>query len=139
MPPEPETGSEAPDPAGPADPNHRPVPSDDARNLAMLSHLVGAVPVVGVLAALLIWLLRKDAEPFVDAHGKEALNFQLTLAGLYVVLFALSVITFGYLAIVIRPLGFLLWLASLGLIALAARAAKGGQSHLYPITLRPLQ
>jgi uncharacterized Tic20 family protein len=30
-----------------------------------------------VLVPLVIWLAERDRDPFVDEHGKEAVNFQL--------------------------------------------------------------
>ena len=122
-------------PAGESEP--APV-GDVSRNRALLGHLVGAVPVVGVLAAISLWLHAAE-DDFAEPHAKEALNFQLTLAGAYLLLFVISWLSFGYLTPIVRPIMFLLWLASLGLIALAVRAVAAGRSHLYPIALRPLR
>ena len=69
--------------------------SKDACTMAMLAHLLGGL--FCIPGPLIIWLLKKDTEPFVDDQAKEALNFQLTilighfvaagLAGLTCVLF----------------------------------------------------
>ena len=105
----------------------------------MLVHLVGAVPVIGVLAAIVVWVMGKDEQPLVEANGKAAINFQLTLAGAYFALVILEGISFGVLAVVTRPVGFLLWLAALALVTLAARAAATGELYAYPLALRPLR
>lgn len=128
-------GTTPPDPPTRERPGPAPPPDDEARTLARLVHLVGAVPVAGVFAAMLIWLVRKDDDPFVEAHAKEALNFQMTLAGFYFALFVLELISFGYLAVVVRPVMVLTWLASLGLIALAVRAVAAGRAARYPVAL----
>ncbi len=52
-------------------------PGTDSRNLALLSHLLGLF--TGFLGPLIIWLVKKDQDPFVDDQGKEALNFQITM------------------------------------------------------------
>src|SRR5438874_10498659 len=40
-----------------------------------------------VVPALVMWLIKRDRSPFVDDHGREAVNFQISL-----VLYALVVI-----------------------------------------------
>ena len=50
--------------------------SRDARNMAMLCHLLG---VVGFFAPLLIWLIERDKHRFVDEHGRQAMNYQISL------------------------------------------------------------
>ena len=38
------------------------------------------IPAAGhVLGPLLVWLLKRDESPEIDAHGKESLNFQLSM------------------------------------------------------------
>ena len=51
--------------------------SKDSCTMGMLAHLLGAL--FGFLGPLIIWLVKKDADPFVDDQGKEALNFQITI------------------------------------------------------------
>ena len=51
--------------------------SKDARNMALLCHLLAIF--TGFLGPLILWLLKKDDDSFIDEHGKEALNFQIAL------------------------------------------------------------
>ncbi len=52
-------------------------PADkDAITMALLSHLLGIF--TGFIVPLIIWLLKKDANPFVEDQSKEALNFQIS-------------------------------------------------------------
>ena len=45
----------------------------DARQMAMLAHLLGAL--FGFIGPLIIYLTQKDKHPFVADQGKEAVNF----------------------------------------------------------------
>ena len=61
-------------------------PASDERTWAMFCHLSGflgyfvVVPFASIIGPLVVWLLKKDASAFVDAHGKEAINFQITMS-----------------------------------------------------------
>ncbi|HXS04369.1 MAG TPA: DUF4870 domain-containing protein, partial [Rhodanobacter sp.] len=89
-------------------------PSAEERQWAMFAHLsalLGAL-LTGVwgggwgcfIGPLVIWLVKKDTMPFVNDQGKEALNFNITVAIAFVVLFLLSVMTFGIGLIIAIPL-----------------------------------
>lgn len=86
--------------------------------------------VAGILAPLVVYLVKKDSSPFVRAHAAEALNFHLTLT--------LAAIVSAILVIVI--IGFFLLLAVFVVGAvfavLAAVAAGRGQEYRYPMTIR---
>src|SRR5882762_7759156 len=55
----------------------------EERNWAMIAHLSSFAghffPFANIGGPLLVWMLKKDAMPFVDDQGKEALNFQITM------------------------------------------------------------
>lgn len=63
-------------------------PSAEARQWAMLCHFAAffglVFPFGNLLGPLVVWQIKRDLDPFVDAQGKEAVNFQIsvTLAGL---------------------------------------------------------
>lgn len=103
-------------------------PSKDARTMAMLAHLLGIV--LGFLGPLIIWLIKKDEEPFVDDQGKEALNFQITVL---IGLFASGILTFicvGFFT------GLAIVIANLVLCIMAGMKANEGVTYRYPFTLR---
>lgn len=52
------------------------------RNLAMISHLGGLVPVpwVPLIVPFLVWILKGDESEFVNTQAREALNFQLSIS-----------------------------------------------------------
>lgn len=86
--------------------------------------------VAGILAPLVVYLIKKDSSPFVRRHAAEALNFHLTLT--------LAAIVSAVLIIVI--IGFVLLLAVLVVGAVfavvAAVAAGRGEEYRYPMTIR---
>src|SRR5215204_5437814 len=56
----------------------------EVRNWAMLCHLssLAGYFLAGVViwtAPLILWLLKRNDHPFIDEHGKESLNFQITV------------------------------------------------------------
>ena len=116
-------------------------PSPDDRNMAMLCHLLGIVTTytigLGFVGPLIIWLLKKDQSPFVDAHGKEALNFQLTLL-LELVCggVAAFMLTFVLVGLLLFPLLALVPLLALIPEILACLAASRGEPFRYPLSIR---
>ena len=98
---------------------------------AHLSALIGyIIPFGSIIGPLVIWQLKKNEMPFVDDQGKEALNFQITVAIIAIICFVLILILIGIL---------LLWalaLANLVFIIIAALAANNGQAYRYPFAFR---
>ena len=103
-------------------------------HLSALSGLI--VPLGSVLGPLLIWQIKKHEIPSVEAHGKAALNFQLTvLIGLVVggaLAFGLSFVCVGYL---LFPVVFLIGLAGLVFAIIAGIQANDGVAYRYPYSL----
>jgi uncharacterized Tic20 family protein len=102
----------------------------DARTMAMLAHLLGAL--FSVLGSLIIWLMKKDSSPFVDSQGKEAVNFQLTLLIAHVVAYILFAITCGFLFFL--PIITALVQLIMGIIG--AMQANNGVEYRYPFCIR---
>src|SRR4030095_9025957 len=65
------------------------VPTSEEKTLAILSHVLCLV--AGFVAPLVIYLIKKDESPYVSAHAKESLNFQITL---WIAIFILLIIPF---------------------------------------------
>ncbi len=109
----------------------------DDRTFGMLSHLLGAF--TSVVGPLVIWLIKKEESPFVDDQGKEALNFQITIALGYLVLMVIS-IPLGMIPIIGGCAIMLLWpaLGISGVIfaILACLKANEGIAYRYPVALR---
>jgi uncharacterized protein len=101
----------------------------EARNWAMFCHLAGLlgfpVPILGhILGPLIVWLLTRDEHPFIDDQGKEAVNFQISMA-IWQLLLLCTVIGF-----------FVLWIADIVLVIKAAIHAGDGEAFRYPMTIR---
>ncbi len=121
-------------------------PSPDERQWAMFAHLSAILG--GLLTGafgggwgcfigpLIIWLVKKDTMPFVDDQGKEALNFNITVAIAFVVLLLLSIMTFGIGLIIAIPLWVIIGIAWLVFTIIAAIKANEGVRYRYPFTLR---
>jgi uncharacterized Tic20 family protein len=96
--------------------------------MAMLCHLLGIF--TGFLGPLILWMVKKDEMPFVNDQGKEALNFQLTIAIASAICFLLMVVIIGF---------FLFGLIAIGALVLTIIAgvkANEGVSYRYPFTWR---
>ncbi|UFH55763.1 DUF4870 domain-containing protein [Spirosoma sp. KNUC1025] len=111
-----------------------PMSESDARMWAMLAHLSalpGSLFVIGsILAPVIVWQIQKDKSAFVDYHGKEAVNFQITMAIAFAVSFLLMFILIG---IVLLSIVGVVWLV---FTIIAAIKANNGEYYRYPLTLR---
>lgn len=50
--------------------------SKDVCNMALLAHLLGLL--TGFLGPLILWLVKKDEDPFIKEHSRMALNWQIS-------------------------------------------------------------
>ncbi len=116
--------------------NTEPVNQDD-RNLGMLCHLIALVgfliPLGNILGPLVIWLIKKDQSSFIDVEGKEALNFNITVALAGFVSFLLMTVFIGFALIVIVAI---FWVV---MAIVAASKASSGEHYRYPLTIRLIQ
>ena len=106
--------------------------------LAHLSALVGLlVPIGNIIGPLVVWLLKRDQSGEIDEHGKESVNFQISMfiyiAVLSVVAFILMFVLIGFLLI---PVIALLCLADVVFVIIASIKANDGQMYRYPLTIR---
>ena len=102
--------------------------------LGMFCHLLGFVgyliPVGNIIGPLILWLMKKDESPAVAYHGKEALNFQISVTIYMLISMILMFIFIGI------PLFFILLLMQFILIIVATINAADGKLYRYPLTLR---
>jgi uncharacterized Tic20 family protein len=101
--------------------------SKDAQTFAMLAHLLAIF--TSFVGPLVIWLVKKDEHPFVDEQGKEALNFQITVAIAYVAARLLTFLFTGYLM-------FLVLVLNLIFCVMACVAVNKGEHYRYPVSIR---
>jgi len=98
-----------------------------AMHLSLLASVIG-VPLVPVIV---LYLLKKDVSPFVADHGREAVNFQISL--LIYALISLPLFFICGLGIVSMTATYVLGLV--GMI-FAAVAARSGRYYRYPACIR---
>ena len=86
-----------------------------------------------LLPPLILWLIKRDEASELDAHGKEAVNFQISilLYNLVAAVFCLVLVGFVFLAI--------LWVLNTILVIIAAIQASDGKFYRYPMTIRFIQ
>jgi uncharacterized Tic20 family protein len=122
----------------PSTPVNGPAISTNVRTWNVLCHLSALSGVLlhfpgHVLGPLIVWLLKRGDSPEIDAHGKESLNFQLSML-LYTVIsavFCLILIGLVFLAV--------LWVLNAVLVIIASIQASEGKFYRYPMTIRFIQ
>ena len=101
-------------------------------HLSSFSGYIG-LPLGTILGPLIVWLIKKDELPLVDDQGKEALNFNISIA-IYGIVSAILIFVF---------IGILLLLAvvvfHLVLTIIASIRANRGEAYRYPLTIRILK
>ena len=109
-------------------------PSAAARQWAVFCHLAGLAgflfPFGNLIGVLVLWLIKKDEDPFIDDQGKEALNFQINVAIAALICLILSMIVIGFLLLLA------LMVAWIVLMVIAATKANEGLAYRYPYILR---
>jgi|CXWL01.1.fsa_nt_gi uncharacterized Tic20 family protein len=105
------------------------------RQYAMWIHLTtacaSAIPIGHFVAAIVLWQIKKQESEFIDDHGKEVVNFQISL------------FVYALLGLILTPLlglGVLVWIAVMIISVISlirgAIAAQKGLAYRYPVCLR---
>ena len=97
-----------------------------------LSALAGfVIPGAGhILGPLIVWLVKRGDSAEIDAHGKEALNFQISMLIYNVVAGILCLIVIGFVLLAV------LHVLNVVFVVIASLRASEGQIYRYPLTLR---
>jgi len=116
-------------------------PSNDERTWALIAHLSAfAMYFSGVghiIGPLVVWLLKRDGNPFVEDQAKEALNFQISFT-IYAV--AAVAVCFTIVGLVVGiPILMILPIYHIICMIIAAIKAHEGVAFRYPLTLRLIQ
>lgn len=107
----------------------------EERNWAICVHLASLlgfiIPVVGsIVGPLVVWLTQKDNSDFVDTHGREALNFQISMMIYFLISLVLLFILIGFLFIWLIPIVDVIF------VVIAAIKASEGKEYRYPMIIR---
>src|SRR6058998_1567119 len=83
-----------------------------------------------VLGPLIVWLAKRDDSPEIDAHGKESLNFQISMLIYNAVAVVFCLVLIGLIALPI------LWVLNAVFVIVASIQASDGKLYRYPMTIR---
>ncbi|MBL1217882.1 MAG: DUF4870 domain-containing protein [Planctomycetes bacterium] len=109
--------------------------TDDERTWATFIHLGGLATYTGlvgfsIIVPLILWLMKRGESPFIDDHGKEALNFQISMM-IWMIVAGLSMLCFA--GFILMPILLVVHVVT-GIVN-AVRANRGEYVR-YPITIR---
>jgi uncharacterized Tic20 family protein len=109
--------------------------SSSVRTWSVLAHATALagffVPWAGhIVGPLIIWLAKRVDSPEIDAHGKESLNFQLSMLIYNVIAGILCLLLIGFAIL------FLLHILNVILVIVASIQASEGKLYRYPISIR---
>ncbi|MEM6783056.1 MAG: DUF4870 domain-containing protein [Bacteroidota bacterium] len=112
--------------------------SDEARSWGMIAHLsalLGLFSGIGFFVGpLVVYLLKKDAHPFIAENAREALNFQISAL---IALAVATVIAITIIGLVVAiPAFIVIGLSMVVLPIIAGLRARDGETYRYPFTLR---
>lgn len=89
------------------------------------------VPWAGhILGPLIVWLAKRRDAPEIDEHGKESLNFQISMLIYNLIAGVLCLVLIGFVILGI------LHILNLVLVIVASIQASEGKLYRYPITIR---
>jgi uncharacterized Tic20 family protein len=109
--------------------------SSNVRTWSVLCHasaLIGFfVPWAGhILGPLIVWLAKRGDSAEIDEHGKESLNFQISMLIYNLIAGVLCLVLIGFVILAI------LHILNLVLVIVASIQASEGKFYRYPITIR---
>ncbi|WP_299334115.1 DUF4870 domain-containing protein [uncultured Psychroserpens sp.] len=148
------------------------MPNNHQKNIATFIHLSTfsrfLIPLGNYIGPIVIWMVNKDKSEFVDTHGKQAINFQISIL-LYTLIIGTLTIPFfifkffngldfidfhGFhdfhinvgepspLLYITGGLGFLAiigFILELAFIVIASLKARDGELYEYPLTINFLK
>lgn len=100
--------------------------------LAHASALAGFfMPWAGHLVGpLVVWLAKRDDSPDIDAHGKESLNFQISMLIWNIAAGILCLLVIGFVLLIV------LHVLNVVFVIIASIRAGEGKLYRYPLTIR---
>jgi len=83
-----------------------------------------------LLGPLIVWLMKRNDAPEIDAAGKESLNFQISMLIYDIIAGILCLVLIGI------PILIALWILNTVFVIIASIKTSEGQVYRYPITIR---
>jgi uncharacterized Tic20 family protein len=112
--------------------------SQEEKTWGMLTHILAfagfiGIPLGNILGPLVMWIIKKNESPFIDKHGKQALNFQISMTIYALVSAVLIVVLIGFVLVGIVAV------IDIVFVIKAAIAANKGEDFEYPFTIKFLK
>ena len=128
----------------------------DVRTWSMLCHLAALAGFLfslgSVIGPLIVWQIKKNELPEIDSHGKEAVNFQLTILIVRIIVGIIIAVSLGIgwgfgelwrnpiyifgsgfgLGTILVIINLLSWILAI----VAGIKANNGESYRYPLSIR---
>ena len=116
-------------------PPSTPVTSSNTRTWLVLCHASALLGLFfhflgHIFGPLIVWLVKRSESPEIDAHGKESLNFQISMLIYDAVAAILCFVLIGF------PILILLWILNTVFVIIASIKASEGELYRYPFTIR---
>lgn len=109
----------------------------DQRQMGMFLHLSQLlnliIPLGGVIAPIVIWQMKKDEMPALDAHGKMVVNWMISSLIYFAVCFVLAFVFIGFL---LMPV---LFITGIIFSIIGGVKANNGELWEYPLTIKFLK
>jgi hypothetical protein len=106
-----------------------PEPTADAKQLAMITHILNVI----FLVPLLVYLLKKDSHPFLEDQSKEALNFSLSCLIIHIICSATAFLCIPAL------ISLALFICQIVFGIIGGLKARDGIPYRYPLNIRFLK
>ena len=103
------------------------VTTNEQRTYALFMHLGSLF--AGFLVPLIMWLIKREESPFIDDHGKQLMNWNISLVIYFVASVLLVLVVIGILLIPILILLHLIF------SIMGAVASNRGDLYRYPIAI----
>ncbi|HUE41182.1 MAG TPA: DUF4870 domain-containing protein [Chthoniobacterales bacterium] len=109
--------------------------SSDVRTWSVLCHASALLGLFfhffgHLLRPLIVWLIKRDMSPEIDANGKESLNFQISMLIYDVIAGILIIVLIGI------PILIALWILNTVFVIIASVKTCEGKFYRYPFTIR---
>ena len=108
-----------------------PIPTQDEKNLGLIMHVLSLVG-FSLIGPLIVWLVKKDESAFINAQGRELLNFQISFLIYAIVCIPLCFVLIGI------PLLIVVGLASFILTIIGLVKATEQKIYRFPVTVHML-
>ncbi|MFT5132843.1 MAG: putative Tic20 family protein [Gammaproteobacteria bacterium] len=109
----------------------------DVNQEAMIIQLSGLagyiVPLGSLIVPLILWLIWRGKDPYLDKMGREAVNFQLSILVYYIISLVLCLLLIGFLLL------FAAAIFHLAYIIIGAVQTSHGVDYRYPMIIRFLK